>query len=46
MGEALGLALGVENLSDERYSVGIASNGLVTVSAPRRISVGVDYQLE
>jgi len=46
LGDALRLALGLENLSGRRYNVGIASNGLVTVSAPRRISVGVDYQLE
>ena len=46
LGDAFRLALGLENLSGRRYNVGIASNGLVTVSAPRRISVGVDYQLE
>ena len=46
LGDALRLALGLENLSGRRYNVGVAANGLVTVSAPRRISVGVDYQLE
>ena len=46
LGDAVRVALWVENLSDRRYPVGIASNGLVTVGAPRRISVGVDYELE
>ena len=45
IGGSTGLYVGVENLFDREYEVGISGTGLVTIGMPRRVHVGVNVSL-